>query len=142
VFLLDTNVVSELRKLGGRGANPNVAAWATAERATDFYVSTITVMEIEIGVQRLERRDPAQGATLRAWWDQQLLAEFADRILPVDAAIALRCAAFHVPTSAPFKDSLIAATALTRGMTVVTRNVTDFVGTGVRVLNPWDAPQG
>jgi predicted nucleic acid-binding protein len=137
VFLLDTNVVSELRKFGGRTAHANVVAWATKEKMASCYISVITIMEIEIGVQRLERRDPTQGAKLRAWMDQRILVEFSARIIPIDAAIALVCAKLHVPTSAPFKDSLIAATALIHGMTVVTRNVVDFESTGVRILNPW-----
>ena len=139
MFLLDTNVVAELRKLQSRKADADVVAWASKEKTTSFYISAISIMEIEIGVQRVERRDPARGAILREWMDSQVLAEFSDRILPIDAAVALRCAALHVPASAPFKDSLIAATALVHGMTVVTRNVADFAPTGVRLLNPWDS---
>lgn len=139
MFLLDTNVVSELRTLRGRSPEPNVVAWASKEEANTFYISAISIMEIEIGVKRLERRDAARGAILRAWIDGYILAEFSGRIIPIDAAVALRCAALHVPASAPLKDSLIAATALVHDMTVVTRNVADFASTGVRLLNPWDA---
>lgn len=138
MFLLDTNVVSELRKLQSRKADANVVGWASKEKMASFYISAISIMEIEVGVQRLERRDAARGAVLRAWLDGQIRPEFSGRMLPIDAAVALRCAALHVPASAPLKDSLIAATALVHGMTVVTRNFADFAATGVRLLNPWD----
>jgi predicted nucleic acid-binding protein len=95
-------------------------------------------MELELGTLLLERRDPIQGAGLRAWMDGHVLPEFADRTLPVDSEVALRCARLHVPDPRPERDALIAATALTHGMTVVTRDVADFEPTGVRVLNPWN----
>jgi predicted nucleic acid-binding protein len=138
MFLLDTNVISELRKAGDGKADANVIAWLSSVDATTFYLSAITLMEIELGILRIERRDPAQGARLRAWMDQRILPEFADRTLPVDAAVALRCALLHVPDPRPERDAFIAATALAHGMTVVTRNLADFVPTGVPLLNPWD----
>ena len=141
MFLLDTNVLSELRKAGDGKADANVVAWLSSGDATTYYISAVTLMEIEIGVLRIERRDPAQGARLRAWMDHHILPEFADRTLPVDRAVALRCAHLHVPDPRPERDAFIAATALVHGMTVVTRNVSDFAPTGVPVLNPWDAPQ-
>ncbi len=141
MFLLDTNVLSELRKAGDGKADANVVAWLSSMDATTFYLSAVTLMEIELGIFRIERRDPAQGAKLRAWMDQHILPEFADRTLPVDTAVALRCAPLHVPDSRPERDAFIAATALAHGMTVVTRNVADFALTGVPLLNPWDAPQ-
>jgi predicted nucleic acid-binding protein len=141
MFLLDTNVISELRKAGDGKADANVVAWLSSVDATTFYLSAITLMEIELGILRIERRDPAQGARLRAWMDQHILPEFADRILPVDTAVALRCAPLHVPDPHPERDAFIAATALVHGMTVVTRNIADFAPTGVPLLNPWDASQ-
>jgi hypothetical protein len=141
MFLLDTNVISELRKAGDGKADANVVAWLSSVDATTFYLSAITLMEIELGILRIERRDPAQGARLRAWMDQHILPEFADRTLPVDTAVALRCAPLHVPDPRPERDAFIAATALAHGMTVVTRNVADFAPTGVPLLNPWDASQ-
>jgi predicted nucleic acid-binding protein len=138
MFLLDTNVISELRKAGDGKADANVIAWLSSVDATTFYLSAITLMEIELGILRIERRDPAQGARLRAWMDQRILPEFADRTLPVDAAVALRCALLHVPDPRPERDAFIAATALAHGMTVVTRNLADLVSTGVPLLNPWD----
>ena len=141
MFLLDTNVISELRKAGDGKADVNVVAWLSSVDATTFYLSAITLMEIELGILRIERRDPAQGARLRAWMDQRILPEFADRTLPVDTAVALRCAPLHVPDPRPERDAFIAATALAHGMTVVTRNIADFAPTGVPLLNPWDASQ-
>lgn len=95
-------------------------------------------MELETGVLQIERRDTAQGALLRAWLDGHVLPEFAGRVLPVDTAVAQRCARLHVPDRRSERDALIAATALVHGMTVVTRNVADFVETGVAIVNPWD----
>ena len=141
MFLLDTNVISELRKAGDGKADANVVTWLSSVDATTVYLSAITLMEIELGILRIERRDPVQGSRLRAWMDQHILPEFADRTLPVDAAVALRCALLHVPDPRPERDAFIAATALAHGMTVVTRNIADFAPTGVPLLNPWDASQ-
>lgn len=138
MFLLDTNVLSELRKVGDGKADANVIAWLSSVDAATLYLSAITLMEIEVGVLRIERRDAAQGAKLRAWVAHRILPEFLDRTLPVDAAVALRCALLHVPDPRSERDALIAATALVHGMTVVTRNVADFEPTGVPLLNPWD----
>ena len=140
MFLLDTNVVSELRKVRSGKADAHVAAWADRMDATDLYLSVIALQELEIGVLLAERRDPAQGAVLRAWLSGHVLPAFAGRILVVDAAVAQRSARLHVPDPRPLRDGLIAATALVHGMTVVTRNVTDFAPTGVPTLDPWAAP--
>ncbi|MDD2676702.1 MAG: type II toxin-antitoxin system VapC family toxin [Methylacidiphilaceae bacterium] len=139
MFLLDTNVISELRKAGDGKADAHVVAWLSSVDSAKFYISAVTLMEIELGILRIERRDPSQGARLRAWMDHHIQPEFADRTLPVDTAVALRCAPLHVPDPLPERDAFIAATALEHGMTVVTRNVTDFAPTGVPLLNPWDA---
>ena len=139
MFLLDTNVVSELRKAGDGKDDDNVIAWVSSVDAATLYVSAMTLMEIELGVLRIERRDAAQGVRLRAWITHHVLPEFLDRVLPVDAAVALRCASLHVPDPRGERDALIAATALVHGMTVVTRNVADFEATGVPILDPWDA---
>ena len=138
MYLLDTNVVSELRKVRFGKADRQVARWADGVHASNLYLSVITVQELEIGVQLAERRDPAQGAIFRAWMDQYVLPAFAGRILSVDLAVAQRSARLHVPNPRPVRDGLIAATALVHSMTVVTRNVSDFQGAGVALLNPWD----
>ena len=137
MFLLDTNVVSELRKVRLGKADPNLARWADEVDPADLYLSVIVVRELEIGIRLAERRDPAQGAIFRAWLEAQVLPAFAGRILPVDIAVALRSAALHVPDPRPVRDALIAATALVHRMTVITRNVADFAPTSVSVLNPW-----
>jgi len=137
MFLLDTNVVSELRKARAGKADRNVAAWANDVPAAALFLSVISVQELEIGILLAERRDPETGAVLRAWLEDHVLQAFAERIVSVDTAVARRSAALHVPNQRPVRDGLIAATALVHGMTVVTRNVADFEPTGVRVLNPW-----
>ena len=136
-YLLDTNVISELRKPAGR-ASTNVRVWAGRQRTSDLLISVITVMEIEIGVARLERRDSVQGDVLRKWLERDLLVAFATRILPVDLAVVRRASAMHVPDPRPERDVLIAATALNLNLVVVTRNIADFKPLGVELLNPWD----
>ena len=137
MFLLDTHVVSELRKIRSGKADAHVARWADAVDAASLYVSVITIGELEIGVLLAERKDPAKGAVLRLWLDHAVLPAFANRILPVDLAVSIRSAKLHVPDPRPVRDGLIAATALVHGMTVVTRNVADFEPTGVLTIDPW-----
>lgn len=137
MYLLDTNVISELRKVRAGRADARVAAWADSVEADDLYLSVIALQELAMGVLLAERRDPVQGAALKNWLEHQVLPAFHGRILPVDAGIALRSAALHVPDPHPVRDGLIAATALVHGMTVVTRNTGDFMHTGAAVLNPW-----
>ncbi|CAI8938746.1 MULTISPECIES: type II toxin-antitoxin system VapC family toxin [Pseudomonas] len=135
MYLLDTNVISELRK---PQADKNVVAWARTIIAPRMFISAITLKELETGVLRMERRDPAQGKILRTWLKRHVMPAFDARILPVDAAVALRCARIHVPDQANESDALIAATALVHGLTVVTRNVADFESSGVALINPWE----
>jgi toxin FitB len=140
MYILDTNVISELRK--GRKAHPNVKKWAEALPSASLYISVISVLELEIGILLIQRRDKdrrdkEQGATLRAWMDRHVLPTFSDRILAIDTAVAQRCATLHVPNPCSDRDALIAATALVHGLTVATRNVADFERTGVGVVNPW-----
>ena len=137
MYLLDTNVVSELRKVGSGKADAQVVAWAQSVETAALYLSAISLLELELGVLQIERRDPAQGAMLRAWLDGQVAPAFAGRILAVDAHVARSCARLHVPDPRAERDALIAATGLTHGMTIVTRNTADFEATGVAVLNPW-----
>jgi len=138
-YLLDTNVVSELRKIGDGKADAGVAAWVDRQEADAFFLSAITILELERGVLGVQRRDPAQGARLRVWLDDHVRPAFAGRILPVDDRVATRCAHLHVPDRRNEVDALIAATALVHGLTVVTRNVRDFEGAGVVVIDPWQA---
>ena len=135
MYLLTAGVISELRK---PKADANVVAWARSVIAPRMFVSVVTLKELEIAVLRVERRDPAQGKVLRTWLKRHVMPAFDARILPVDAAVALRCAHLHVPDQANESDALIAATALVHGLTVVTRNVSDFKSSGVTVINPWD----
>ena len=138
MFVLDTNVISELRKVGDGKADTRVAAWVSGRDAASFYISALTLMELEIGILRIERRDPTQGERLRIWMDRQVLPEFLERTLPVDSAVALKCARLHVPDPRAERDALIAATAMVHGMTVVTGNLADFEATGVGLINPWN----
>lgn len=143
MYLLDTNVISELRKANGK-ADTQVLKWARSIATPQLYLSAISALELEIGVLRIERRDPVQGALLRTWLEEQVLKAFADRILPVDLPVARRCAQLHVPDPVSERDALIAATALVHGLILVTRNTVDFKTTGGVLLNPWialSAPQ-
>lgn len=138
MFILDTNVVSELRKARSGRADPKVVGWSRGVPPANLFLSTISVLELELGVVQKERADPPQGAALRAWLEQNVLPAFLGRILPVDVEVARRAARLHVPTRREERDMLIAATALVHGMTVVTRNVDDFAPTGVPLANPWE----
>ena len=136
MYLLDTNVVSDLRRR--ERTHPRVAAWADSVAADELFLSVITILEIEAGTLMLLRRDARQGAVLRAWIDDKVLPAFAGRILDIDTQVAQRCASLHVPDPRAERDALIAATALVHRMRVVTRNVGDFVPMGVDLLNPWE----
>lgn len=137
MYLLDTNVLSELRKAPSGRASPNVVAWAAAQNADILFISVISLFEIDLGILQVARRDPAQGDILRRWSEEHLRPAFATRILPVTDAIARRAAALHIPDPAPLADSLIAATALVHDLRVVTRNTVDFRFFGVPMLDPW-----
>jgi toxin FitB len=135
MYLLDTNVISELRR--PHKANKNVVAWADENSALNFFLSAISILEIELGALQIARRDHRRGAVLRAWIDEQILPRFDGRIFAIDTAVAQRCARLHVPDPRAERDALIAATALVHGLTVVTRNIADFEPMGVALLNPW-----
>ena len=136
-YLLDTNVVSELRKVGDGKADARVTAWISGQDAASFYISALTLMELEIGILRIERRDAVQGERLRRWMDRHVLPEFQERTLSVDSTVALKCARLHMPDPRAERDALIAATAMVHGMTVVTGNLADFETTGVALIDPW-----
>ncbi len=137
MYLLDTNIISELRKAKSGKANKNVVAWANSVSTTSLFISAITVLELETGILLVERRDAKQGAVLRSWMDTHVLPAFSGRVLVVDTAVAQRCAKLHVPDQRSDRDAIIAATALVHGMTIVTRNVKDFEPTDVEIINPW-----
>jgi toxin FitB len=135
MYILDTNIVSELRK--GKKADQNVTKWVQPLTSATLYISVISLLELEIGILLMERRDKEQGAILRAWMNRHVLPTFSGRILAIDTTVVQRCAALHVPNPRSDRDALIAATALVHGLTVATRNVADFEDMGVDVLNPW-----
>ncbi len=137
MYVLDTNVVSELRKAARGNADARVVAWAASVSPAALFLSVVTLMEIEQGILQLERRDLRQGTLVRHWFVRQVQPAFAGRVLPIDDTVALRCARLHVPDPRQERDALIAATALVHGMTVVTRNTADFASTGVPLLDPW-----
>jgi len=138
MFVLDTNVISELRKAKAARANPGVTEWASDTPAPLMFMSAITLHELEHGVLLSEHNDRATGEILRAWLDHSVIPAFSRRILAVDQSVATTAAALHVPDPAPFRDALIAATAIVHDMSVVTRNVRDFERfTDLEVLNPW-----
>jgi len=137
MYLLDTNVISEMRKMGTRRADPVVQRWVDRTSVFDSYISAISILEIETGIQLLMKRDPAQANVLWKWLHGHVLPSYDGRIISVDTIVALRCAKLHVPVTMSYMDALIGATALVQGMTVVTRNVKDFEPMGVKVLNPW-----
>lgn len=138
MFLLDTNVISELRS-GKTQQSQTVRAWAARQDVQQLYLSAITVLELDMGILSMQRRDAAQGAVLRAW-SEQVLRQFEGRILGFTEHTARWCAPLHVPDKASFRDSMIAATALEHRFSVVTRNVDDFRMPGLQLVNPWDPP--
>jgi hypothetical protein len=138
MFLLDTNIVSELRKAKSGKANRGVVEWASQFPSAAMYLSAMSLHEIEYGVLLAERSDPDKGAILRAWFEADVKVGFSDRAIPIDGRVAIAAASFLVPQRAPLADALIAATAQTHGLTVVTGDLRDFSRfTDLEVLNPW-----
>ncbi len=140
MFLVDTNAISEARKASTSCGDRNLAAWFTKVPIDALFLSAITIQELEVGVLRAERKDTAKGVVLRRWMNDFVLRNFRHRILAVDTAVAIRAAQLQIKKTPPRLDNLIAATAYVHGFSVVTRNVGDFVNTGVNVINPWLTP--
>jgi predicted nucleic acid-binding protein len=138
MFLLDTNVISELRKTTENKINPGVKEWAETKMPSTMFLSVITIFELELGILRLERRDKKQGHILRKWLSQLVLPAFVDRVLPINTAIAVRSASLHVSNPSSDRDAMIAATAIEHHLTLVTSNTVDFDLTKVKLINPWE----
>jgi toxin FitB len=139
MLLLDTNVISELRKVRHKRTDPNFAAWARDLHWADLYLSAITIYEIELGISHLVEYDKPQSSILRGWFEKHVLERFEHRILPVTTEIALHAAKLQRSRTRATEDTLIAATAQINSMKLATRNIQDFNDAGIEIINPWES---
>ena len=137
MYLLDTNVISEMRKVATGRANLGLCEWASRQEASRFHISVVTAMELERGILSVERRDTQQGKLLRRWLEQVVRRQFGDKTLFIDDITAEICASLHVPNRCPENDAWIAAQAIQHNLTLVTRNEKDFIGLGIKLINPF-----
>lgn len=138
MYLLDTNIISESRKLGTSRIDPRAARWFAQVDVETTFVSAMTIFELERGVQQMERRDATQGSALRRWLDDQIMTAYENRTLPLSRAVALVCAGLHIPDPKSERDAWIAATAIDAELTLISRNVSDFANMSVELINPFE----
>jgi len=136
LFLLDTNVVSELRKAAR--CDVRVAAWQAAQKPEACFLSAITLLEIRLGIELARKKDRNKAKGLESWLEGRVRRSFTGRILAVDEAVGEMCGRMHAERSRSFRNGLILATAAVHRLAVVTRNAKDFADGGVKVINPWD----
>ena len=136
MMLLDTNVLSELRKASR--CHASVATWQQDQALEDQFVSVVSLLELKLGIELEARKNAIFAARLTQWYEGQVKPTFQDRIFSVDLQIAETCARLHAVRTRPYRDSLLAATALVHGLTLVTRNTADFADTGLTLINPWN----
>lgn len=134
-YLVDTNVISEVRK--GQRCNESVSAWWSTVMDREIFLSVLTIGEIRKGIENIRHRDARSASALEAWL-QRLVNDHADRVLPIDLDVVEEWGRLNVPDPLPVIDGLLAATAKVRGLTLVTRNVSDIARTGVAIFNPWE----
>jgi len=138
MYLLDTNIISELKKLDSGKIHPQVQRWAYSINLMQTKISVVSITEIRTGILSLARKDQAQAASLDNWFTNRLLPAYRTRTLSVDTEVALICAQLHTPTKRPINDAYIAATAIAHNLTPVTRNVRDFQGLPLMLENPFE----
>ncbi|MEF0938579.1 type II toxin-antitoxin system VapC family toxin [Rhizobium sp. BR 362] len=139
MYLLDTNIVSDVRRARSGKANQGVLDWIAPIPEQLLFISAITLFEIELGILQVDRRDKVQGTALRNWMEQGVKVAFQGRIVAINEQIALRCAHYNVPDPRELRDAFIGATAWERGFILVTRNTRHFQGMDIELLNPWSA---
>ncbi|CAM3841566.1 type II toxin-antitoxin system VapC family toxin [Avibacterium endocarditidis] len=138
MYFIDTNVLSEIRKIKSGKANQGVIRWLSEINEQQIYTNIVVMMELERGILAKERKDPWQGKILRQWFENTIKIGFANRILHLDAKTAQICATLHIPNHCPKNDAWIAASAIQYGLTLVTRNTADFSRMGIKLFNPFD----